>query len=90
MNLEPVIQSEVSQKEKIKYCILTHIYMESRKMVFAIATIKFFNIGSLRSHKPRVVPEPPEPGRGKGKFSLEPSEGAATLTLDLRSPELRK
>ena len=26
MNLEPVIQSEVSQKEKIKYCILMHIY----------------------------------------------------------------
>ena len=26
MNLEPNIQSEVSQKEKDKYCILTHIY----------------------------------------------------------------
>ena len=26
MNLEPIIQSEVSQKEKNKYCILTHIY----------------------------------------------------------------
>ena len=26
MNLEPVIQSEVSQEEKNKYCILTHIY----------------------------------------------------------------
>ena len=24
MDLETVIQSEVSQKEKIKYCILTH------------------------------------------------------------------
>ena len=24
MNLEPIIQSEVSQKEKCKYCILTH------------------------------------------------------------------
>ena len=32
MNLAPIIQSEVSQKEKDKYCIL-HIYMESRKMV---------------------------------------------------------
>ena len=32
MNLEPIIQSEISQKEKNKYCILT-IYMESRKMV---------------------------------------------------------
>ena len=26
MNLEPIIQREVSQKEKDKYCILTHIY----------------------------------------------------------------
>ena len=25
-NLEPIIQSEVSQKEKDKYCILMHIY----------------------------------------------------------------
>ena len=32
MNLEPIIQSEVSQKEKNKY-ILMNIYMESRKMV---------------------------------------------------------
>ena len=26
MNLEPIIQNEVSQKEKHKYGILTHIY----------------------------------------------------------------
>ena len=26
MNLEPIIQSEVSQKEENKYCILIHIY----------------------------------------------------------------
>ena len=26
MDLETVIQSEVSQKEKNKYCILTHVY----------------------------------------------------------------
>ena len=26
MNLEPIIQSEVSQKEKNKYCVLIHIY----------------------------------------------------------------
>ena len=31
MNLEPIIQTEVSQKEKDIYCILTHIYIESRK-----------------------------------------------------------
>ena len=27
MNLEPIIQSKVSQKEKNKYCILTYIYI---------------------------------------------------------------
>ena len=32
VNLEPIIQSEVSQKEKHQYSILTHI-MEFRKMV---------------------------------------------------------
>ena len=26
MNLEPIIQSKVSEKEKDKYCILMHIY----------------------------------------------------------------
>ena len=26
MKLEPIIQSEVSQKEKNKYCILMHVY----------------------------------------------------------------
>ena len=26
MNLEPILQGEVSQKEKDKYCILAHIY----------------------------------------------------------------
>ena len=26
MNLKPIIQSEVSEKEKDKYCILMHIY----------------------------------------------------------------
>ena len=31
MDLESVIQSEVSHKEKNKYRMLTHIYMESKK-----------------------------------------------------------
>ena len=26
MNIEPIIQSEISQKEKNKYCILTYLY----------------------------------------------------------------
>ena len=33
MKLEPIIQSEVSQKEKHQYSILRQIYMEFRKMV---------------------------------------------------------
>ena len=33
MKLEPIIQSEVSQKDKDQYSILTHIYMEFRKMI---------------------------------------------------------
>ena len=32
MKLEPITQSEVSQKEKHQYSILTHRYMEFRKM----------------------------------------------------------
>ena len=33
MNLEPIIQSEVSQKEKDKYHLPMHIYIESKKIV---------------------------------------------------------
>ena len=33
MKLEPIIQSEISQKEEHQYSILTHIYMEFRKTV---------------------------------------------------------
>ena len=33
MKLEPIIQSEVSQKEKHQYSILMCIYMEFRKMI---------------------------------------------------------
>ena len=33
MDLESVIQSEVSQKEKNKYRMVTHIYMESKKKI---------------------------------------------------------
>ena len=33
MNQQPVTRNEVTQKEKNKYHILTHIYMESKKIV---------------------------------------------------------
>ena len=32
INLEPIIQTEVSQKEKDTRCVLTHIYTEFRKI----------------------------------------------------------
>ena len=35
INLELAIQSEISQKVKTKYAILTNTYMESRKIVLA-------------------------------------------------------
>ena len=34
MDLETAIQSEVSQKEENKYCMLTHIYIEPKKKCF--------------------------------------------------------
>ena len=46
MNQEPIIHNEVSQKEKDKYHILTHIYMESRKTVLMI-----LHVGQQRRHK---------------------------------------
>ena len=33
MNLDPVLHCEVSQKEKNKHCILTHIYVILKKIV---------------------------------------------------------
>ena len=36
MKVEPIIQSEVGQKEKHQCSILTYIYMEFRKMVMMI------------------------------------------------------
>ena len=33
MDLESVIQSEISQKEKNKYRMLTHIYMKPKKKI---------------------------------------------------------
>ena len=40
MKPEPIIQSEASQKEKHQYSILTHIYMEFRKMVAMILYVR--------------------------------------------------
>ena len=44
MNLEPMIQSEVSQKYKDKYCILMHIYgiqkNETEEFIYKVAVEK--------------------------------------------------
>ena len=40
MKLKPIIQSEVSQKENHQYSILTHIYMEIRKMVTITLSVR--------------------------------------------------
>ena len=39
MELESVIQSEVSQKEKNKYSMLTHIYMESKEIKMVLMNL---------------------------------------------------
>ena len=36
MKMKPIIQSEVNQKEKHQYSILTYIYMEFREMLTII------------------------------------------------------
>ena len=46
MKLEPIIQSEESQEEKHQYSILTHIYIELRKMVPVI-----LHAGPQRRHR---------------------------------------
>ena len=40
MKLEPIIHSEVSQKEKHQHSILTYIYMEFRKMVMMTLLVR--------------------------------------------------
>ena len=45
MNLEPIIQSEVSQKERDKYHILTHIYK-----IYKNATEEFIYRAAVEKH----------------------------------------
>ena len=53
MNLEPVIQSEVSLREKDKYCILTHIYgMQKNNTEEFIFQSKPFNIMVIQVYAP--------------------------------------
>ena len=52
MKLEPIILSEVSQKEKHQYSVLMHIYMEFRKMV--TITLRRFGRMALKHVKYHV------------------------------------
>ena len=62
MDLESVIQSEVSQKEKNKYNMLTHIYMESKKKMVLM------NLGEDRNKDADIENGLEDTGRGKGKL----------------------
>ena len=47
MNLEPIIQNEVSQKEKDKYCILTHIFSPEYSLEGLILKLELQYFGYL-------------------------------------------
>ena len=65
MDLESVIQSEVSQKVKHKYRMLTYIYMDSKKK----AKMVMKNLGAGRNKEADLLENGLEDtGRGKGKL----------------------
>ena len=62
MDLESVIQSEVNQKKKNKYRMLTHIYgIKKKKKVL-------MNLGQDRNKDTDVENGLEDTGRGKGKL----------------------
>ena len=48
MNLEPIIQSEVCQKQKNKYCILIHTYEKKKDSDFDSGKIIVHRLGKVR------------------------------------------
>ena len=63
MNLEPIIQSEVSQKDKDKYCIVSHVYGIQK------GSISYLWVGQQRRHRHKE--ETSEHSRGrKGWYDL--------------------
>ena len=62
MNLEPIIQSEVSQKEKYKYRILTHMYGTLKD-----GTDEFI-LGTAMEKQTENRPKDMEGGEGEGEM----------------------
>ena len=58
MNLEPIMQSEVSQKEKDKYCILMHIYR-----IYKNGTEEFIYRAAMEKHREQTY--------GHGEMEVE-------------------
>ena len=69
MNLEPIIQSEVGQKENNKYRNQTRIYMESRKMLLK----NLFTGQQWRNKENRLMDMGERGGEGEtcGKSNME-------------------
>ena len=72
MNLEPIIQSEVNQKEKD--IIYWHIYMESRKMVLMVCFQGSFKGDADVSNELTVTVE-----QGESRMTWESSIETCTL-----------
>ena len=60
MNLEPIMQSEVSQKEKGKYCILIHIYRIQKN-----GTEEFIYSAAMEKHREQTYGHCARGGEGE-------------------------
>ena len=75
MNLEPITQSEVSQKEKDKYHILMYIYMESRKN----GTEEFIHRATMQKQTQRQSYEHGKRGREGEMYGKSNMEAYITI-----------
>ena len=68
MNLEPIMQSELSQKEKVKYCILMHIYRLQKNSIE-----EFTYRAAMQKHREQTYGHGEKGGEGEmyGKSNME-------------------